>query len=389
LLVEAPAITGSSAFADDDNGRVPGVLPLVRGREFGDKYILLPQEPAMLPTARKLAFTDVPVVDLGAAWSNDPAARRALAQEIADVCGRVGFMYITNHRIAPSDVAAIFQTAADFHTLPLDAKMEVSITKNNHAQGYLHGMSKGTGKTLSENLQEAFQIRRPLADDDPGLRAGLPLHGKIPWPSAMPDLQPRMMAYYEKLDTLGYELLRLFELGLEFPAGTLKQYFKKDMNSLRLLHYPPQKPEEEGKYLGARAHTDTNAFTILAQDHNGGLEIRNRENEWVAVPPIEGTFIVNVGEVLKVWTDGIFSSTLHRVINRSGRDRYSIPFFMYPSYDALIQPLLKNPDPANVAPENLHTSMPRDQPFIYGEFKARSTARIMPGNVAVPTGAGP
>jgi isopenicillin N synthase-like dioxygenase len=339
----------------------------------------------MLPTARKLAFTDVPVVDLGAAHSDDPATRRALAQEIADVCGRVGFMYVTNHGIAASDVAAIFRTAADFHTLSLDAKMEVSITKNNHAQGYLHGMSKGTGKNLSENLQEAYQIRRPLADDDPGLLAGLPLHGKIPWPSAMPDLKPRMMAYYDKLDALGYELLALFELGLDFAPGTLKQYFKKDMNSLRLLHYPPQKPDADGKYLGARAHTDTNAFTILAQDSNGGLEIRNRDNEWVSVPPIDGTFVVNVGEVLKVWTDGIFSSTLHRVINRSGRDRYSIPFFMYPSYDALIQPLLKNPDPSNIAPEDLHTSMPRDRPFIYGEFKARSTARIMPGNVAVPT----
>jgi isopenicillin N synthase-like dioxygenase len=125
----------------------------VPGGKFGDKWAVLPQETPMLPTARKLAFTDVPVVDVGAAWSDDPAVRRALAQQIADVCGRVGFMYITNHRVAASDIAAIFRTAADFHTLPIERKMEVSITKNNHAQGYLHGMSKGTGKTLSENLQ--------------------------------------------------------------------------------------------------------------------------------------------------------------------------------------------------------------------------------------------
>ncbi len=244
-------------------------------------------------------------------------------------------------------------------------------------------MTKGTGKNLSENLQEAFQFRRPLAADDPDLIGGKPLHGRIPWPKAMPDLKARMMAYYDKVDALGYEMLKLFELALDLPEGALKQYFKKDMNSLRILHYPPQRPDEDGVHLGARAHTDTNAFTILAQDNNGGLEIRNSENEWVAVPPIEGTFVVNVGEVLKVWTDGIFSSMLHRVINRSGRERYSIPFFMYPSYDALIQPLMKNPDPSNVAPENLHTSMPRDRPFIYGEFKAQSTARIMPGQVKV------
>lgn len=336
----------------------------------------------MLPTARKLAFTDVPVVDLAPAWSGDPAARAKVAQEIADVCGRVGFMYIKNHGISQADMDAIFQTSADFHNLPEEAKMEVSLTKNNHAQGYLHGKSKGNETSIKENLQEAFQIRRPLAEDDPGLLAGMPLHGRIPWPSAMPDLKPRMMAYYDKVDALGYELLKLFEMSLELKEGTLKSYFKKDMNSLRLLHYPPQAPDEDGEHLGARAHTDTNGFTILLQDNNGGLEIRNREGEWVAVPPIDGTFVVNVGEVLKVWTDGVFSSTLHRVINRSGRRRYSIPFFMYPSYDALIQPLFKNPDPSNVADENLHTSMPRDKPFIYGEFKSRSTAKIMPGNVA-------
>ena len=339
----------------------------------------------MLPTARKLAFTDVPIIDLAPAWSDNPAARHKLADEIADVCGRVGFFYIKNHGLSQADIDAIFQTAADFHNLPLDAKMEVSITKNNHAQGYLHGMTKGTEKSISENLQEAFQIKRPLPDDDPDLLAGKPLHGKIPWPSAMPDLKPRMMAYYDKVNMLGYELLRLFELALGLSEGELKQYFKKDMNSLRLLHYPPQKPDEDGVHLGARAHTDTNGFTILAQDNNGGLEIRNRDNEWVAVPPIEGTLVVNVGEVLKVWSDGVFSSTLHRVINRSGRRRYSIPFFMYPSYDALIHPLLKNPDPANIAPEDLHTSMPRDTPFVYGEFKSRHTAKIMPGKVKVPT----
>ena len=91
----------------------------------------------MLPTARKLAFTDVPVIDLAPAWSGDAAARRKLADEVADVCGRVGFFYIRNHRLSDADIAAISATSADFHNLPLEAKMEVSMTKNNHAQGYL------------------------------------------------------------------------------------------------------------------------------------------------------------------------------------------------------------------------------------------------------------
>jgi isopenicillin N synthase-like dioxygenase len=336
----------------------------------------------MLPVARKLASTEVPVVDLAPAWSSGLDARRAVAAEIAAACREVGFFYIRNHGIAGDDIDRIFQTAVDFHSLPLTAKMEVSVTKNNHFQGYLHGMTKGDDPTITENLQEAFQIRRPLADDDPDLLAGKSYHGVIPWPSAMPDLKPRMMAYYDKLSELGYALLALFEESLELPPGRLRQFFAKDMNSLRLLHYPPQALDAAAEHRGARAHTDTNAFTILARDTNGGLEIRNRYGEWLAVPPIADTFVVKVGEALKVWIDGIFSSAAHRVINRSGRERYSVPYFMYPSYDAVIFPILRNPDPASVAPEDLATSMARDQPFRYGEFKSRNSARINPTKVA-------
>jgi isopenicillin N synthase-like dioxygenase len=332
----------------------------------------------MLPDARQLSSTDVPVVDLAPARSGDPGARRKVADDIAAACGRIGFFYAMNHGIAQKDIDNIFQTAVDFHSLPLDAKMEVSVTKNQHFQGYLHGMTKGNDRGITENLQEAFQIRRPLAADDPDLLAGKPLHGLIPWPSAMPDLKPRMMVYYEKVNALGYELLELFELSLDLPKDRLRQFFNKDMNSLRLLHYPPQEPDAPREFLGARAHTDTNAFTLLAQDANGGLEVRSKSGEWGAVPPIPGTLVINVGEILKVWTDGIFSSIAHRVINRSGRERYSIPFFMYPSFDALIAPLMRNPDPASIAPEDLATSMPRDKPFIYGELKAKNSARIIP-----------
>jgi isopenicillin N synthase-like dioxygenase len=337
---------------------------------------------SVIPTAVKLSFRDVPVVDLGPIWSGDAVQREIVARELADACGRVGFLYVKNHNVPASAIAAIFETAKQFHDLPLEAKMEVSVTKNHHAQGYLHGMNVGVHQKLKPNTQEAFQIRRPLAPDDPDLLAGKPLHGPIPWPSAMPDLRDRMLAYFALMDTLGYALVDMFELALELPAGSLKRSFAKDMNSLRLLHYPVQ-PEDDGEHLGARPHTDTNAFTLLAQDPNGGLEIRNLAGEWVAVPPMPGTFVLNVGEVLKVWTDGIFSSTVHRVINRTGKDRYSIPYFMFPSYDALVTPLMKNPDPTNVAPEDLHTSMPRDTPFLYGEWKSRAVANTTPGTIAV------
>ena len=128
------------------------------------------------------------MIDLGPAWSNDIAKRRSVADEIAEVCGRIGFMYIKNHGVAKSDIDAIFKTAEDFHSLPLETKMlsAMSLNPGAQGQGYLPGMTKGSGKNFFENLQEAFQFRRPLADDDPDLLAGKPLHGRIPWPAAMP-----------------------------------------------------------------------------------------------------------------------------------------------------------------------------------------------------------
>src|SRR5580693_4200929 len=194
---------------------------------IGGGFAPAPEILPMLPTATKLSFDEVPVVDLAGLSSG----RAAVAAELAEACGRVGFVYLKNHGVPSAEIGAIFKTAQDFHNLPLEAKMDVSITKNTHAQGYLHGMSKGVHETISANLQEAFQIRRPLPPDDPGILAGKPLHGVIPWPGAMPDLEPRMMRYYALLDRLGYQVLDLFELGLELEPGTLRQYFRKDMNS--------------------------------------------------------------------------------------------------------------------------------------------------------------
>lgn len=333
----------------------------------------------MLPiAARKLDFSEVPIIDLGPVRSGDEAAHRELATAIGDACSRVGFFYVVNHGIPAADIAAIFQTAKEFHDLPLDLKMESCMRDNDHFQGYLPGLTKSNDKRISQTLQEAFQIRRPLAPDDPDLLAGQPLCGRIPWPRAMPDLEARMMHYFQKMDGLAADLLGLFEMGLDLPPRIFARFFRKDMNQLRLLHYPPQPPDGPGDYRGTRDHTDTDCFTILAQDMTGGLEVRNRDGEWIAVPPIENSFVINVGEILKVWTDGIFSSTVHRVINRSGRRRFSIPFFMYPTYDEFIYPILRNPDPANVAPEDLPSSMPRDKPFHWGEFKVRNSTRIHP-----------
>ena len=111
------------------------------------------------------------------------------------------------------------------------------------------------------------------------------------------------------------------------------------MSLLKLNHYPPQDSPESVKHIGVVPHSDSGAFTILWQDDGDGLEIENKSGEWIGAPSIPGTFVINIGNVMQIWTDGRFSSTPHRVINRGGRDRYSIPFFVNPGAGAPIGPL--------------------------------------------------
>ena len=125
----------------------------------------------MLPTATKLDFSEVPIVNLGPALRGGKDERAAVAAEIAEVCGRVGFFYIKDHGIGDADVEAIFATAREFHNLPLEARMEVSITKNDHGQGYLHGRSKGVHDKIKPNLQESFF--RSAARSRPTIRISL------------------------------------------------------------------------------------------------------------------------------------------------------------------------------------------------------------------------
>jgi isopenicillin N synthase-like dioxygenase len=111
---------------------------------------------------------------------------------------------------------------------------------------------------------------------------------------------------------------------------------------LRLLHYPPQKPDDSPERIGTRAHTDTGGITILSQDEVGGLEVMLKTGEWVSVPPKEHSYVINLGEVMSKWSDGVFAATPHRVINRYGVERYSVPYFVNPEYYASFEPKVNN-----------------------------------------------
>jgi isopenicillin N synthase-like dioxygenase len=135
---------------------------------------------------------------------------------------------------------------------------------------------------------------------------------------------------------LAAQLMEAFALSLHLPEKYFHPMLDEAMGALRLLHYPPQPPADDARVVGTGSHTDYGCLTILAQDSVGGLQVRNSAGEWVAAPPVPGAFVVNIGDQMARWTNDVFGATHHRVINTSGRERYSMPFFFEPNFDAVI-----------------------------------------------------
>lgn len=157
------------------------------------------------------------------------------------------------------------------------------------------------------------------------------------WPSSY-DLRTEVAPYYSSALTLGRLIVQLFGSALNAPENYFDKMFRAPGATMRLLHYPPQEADDPNT-LGIGAHQDIECFTILCQDGNAGLQILNSEGEWIEAEPIKGTFVVNVGDMMSRWSNDEFSSTLHRVINKTGKERYSIPFFFGPNFDTMIEPL--------------------------------------------------
>lgn len=285
----------------------------------------------ILPASKRLNFSEVPVIDLGSI--NADGIGKA-AQQIGTACQDVGFFYIGNHGVNSGCIEYLHRSAKAFFSQPLQYKNQYRL--NHQIRGYLpSGYRSYEGeKRAGTSSQEGFWIGYEGTPDFPH-----PLDGPNIWPEDPAELKPAMLAYLEQVERLSQTLLRCFASSMELDEVELLSCFSRPCSRLKLNHYPPESRRSNKETFGVVPHTDSGAFTILWQDHNSGLEIQARTGNWVRVPPMKDTLVVNIGNILQIWSNGSFSSTPHRVIMEGDDDRYSIPFFVNPDFDCIIEPM--------------------------------------------------
>jgi len=281
-----------------------------------------------------VAASALPIIDIAGLSSPDPAERRAVARELRRACLDKGFFYVKNHGIPEALVQKVFAEAETFFALPEADKRALDKAQSKANRGYEPLRAQTLEAGAPPDLKEGFYVGPEHAADDPRVVAGKFNHGPNQWPqNAGPGFHAAMTDYFTALLGLGERLMRGIALSLDLDEAYFKEFCTDPMATLRLLHYPPQQPDDAPEQRGAGAHTDFGGLTLLRQDNVGGLQVWDQESQgWVHAEPVPGTFIVNLGDMIARWTNDRYRSTLHRVVNASGRERYSVPFFYTGNY---------------------------------------------------------
>jgi isopenicillin N synthase-like dioxygenase len=272
----------------------------------------------------------IPVIDLGPYLAGEKGALDRAAKELRFALTEIGFYFIVNHGIPEAQIAAVFEAVKRFHALPLETKM--AFKYNQHGTGYMpmrgNTLRTSTVQTGTKpNLNEAFFVKRELPADHPDVLADRRFRGANRWPDRdLPDFKPVIAGYADAMEALVKKLVRLYARALDLPATYFDGPFTDCQFSLRMTHYPPQDGPVSDEF-GLAPHTDTSFLTLLAPNDVPGLSIRTQSGKWIDAPAIPNAYVVNGGQFLQRWTNDLFLATPHRAINRSGGERYAIPFF--------------------------------------------------------------
>ena len=291
----------------------------------------------MVMKTQHTAFQSLPVVDISGLYSETLSERQACAQSLGQAARDAGFLYIQGHPIAQAQIDALFDCAKSYFAQPLAEKMRHYIGISDNHCGYVPQGEEQFYTAAQPDFKEAFDVGFDLGDCDLTVQASRkrPMLGVNRWPET-PGFRSVVKSYYQQVYALSQTLFRGFALALGLPEDGLTQLVQYPPSQLRLIHYPfnPNAPKDQP---GIGAHTDYECFTILLPTASG-LEVQNGAGEWIDAPVLPGTFVINIGDMLEVLSNGRLVATKHRV-RKVQEERYSFPLFCACDYDTVIAPL--------------------------------------------------
>ena len=308
----------------------------------------------------------LPLIDVSGLWSRDKAAFGHVADQIGRAAREIGFFRIRNHGIDPALIEATYQMAARFFALPEAAKRRYYIGLSSNHRGYVPFTEKGDYADEVHRSYEAFDLGLDLPPNDPDFLAGNRVLGPNVWPD-VPGFKTTISQYYACISALGRLVCSALEMHLNLPKGAMTDHMTKPVSQLRLLHFVRQAVTTDHTSVNMGAHTDYECLTLL-HTRNKGLQVMTQDDHWIDVPVDPAVFVVNIGDMLEAWSNGLFRSTPHRVVNLSP-ERFSIPYFVAANHNTLIAPFAQLVGPGQRA---------NYEPFLAGAHLERMLVRDFP-----------
>jgi isopenicillin N synthase-like dioxygenase len=303
--------------------------------DFDNRYL---RQDARLGIERA-ALSRLPIIDFSPfAAGGGRAERQRVAAELRAACVDIGFFYLVNHGIALAELTELVAWGHRFFELPLDEKMRVHRAQGT--EGYLRvgGVDPEANPDKAPDLKERFSMTRRPSAGEPALGGMAASRNKWPEPHVLPGFSEFMTGHIDKRVTLTRQLARAFALSLDLPEAYFDAVYRYPTCNLIFNYYPPLDPAIlESTRWSFSPHTDYGTFTLLSQDSLGGLQVRNAAGDWIDVPPLDGSFVVNIGDLFAMWTNDLFTSNLHRAANVSRTARISVPLFVSPQGDTEIE----------------------------------------------------
>ncbi len=283
----------------------------------------------MQPKPEQLDKERIPVVDI--TQLRDGSDAGAVARALHAASRDLGFIYVSGHGIPEQLIDEARNSAYRFFRSSRENRNSVSVSA--HHRGWIASGGAVMADGVKPDLKESFLWGLERADGS--VPDDHPLRGPNQWPIEPAELKIASTAYFEAAHEVAHHLMRGFAIGLSLPENFFLRSASSPLSRASYVYYPPQAADDNDQF-GVGPHTDFGVLTVLCQDQVGGLEVQDVNGQWLQAPPIEGTLVVNVADLLSRWTDGEYVSTPHRVVNRSGRERLSLVLAWDPDPDTMI-----------------------------------------------------